>query len=77
MKAFEIKGRLMVSLRRWQPFTIEVAAADEAAARDKTLALMGSRHKVKRKFIQIDALKSLKAEEVSDHAVKHLLEAKK
>ncbi len=38
---------------------------------------MGSRHKVKRKFVKIDNVKSLKNEEVSDHAVKHLLEAKK
>ncbi len=77
MKAFEIKGQFIMSHRRWQSFTIEVASADEKAALEKAMALMGSRHGIKRKFIKIDNVKSLKNEEVSDHAVKHLLEAKK
>jgi large subunit ribosomal protein LX len=77
MKAFEVKGQLMTSRRDWKQFTMEVASADEKAAIEKTMALMGSRHKVKRKFIKIDGVKALKLEEVSDQAVKHLLEAKK
>jgi len=67
----------MISHRRWQPFAMEVASKDEPAAVEKTMALLGSRHKVKRKFVKIEGIKSLKAEEVSDHAVKHLLEAKR
>jgi len=77
MKAFEVSGQLMISLRRWQPFAIEVAALDEKAAVEKTMALMGSRHKVKRKSVKIQNVKSLKSEEITDHVVKHLLEAKK
>ena len=77
MKAFEIKGQFMMSHRSWHPFTIEVASLDETAAVEKALALMGSRHRVKRKFIKIEGVKSLRNEEVSDHAVKHLLEVKK
>lgn len=77
MKAFEVNGKFMISLRRWQPFAIEVAAADEKAAIEKTMALMGSRHKLKRKSIKIDGVKSLKNEEVTDHVVKHILEAAK
>jgi large subunit ribosomal protein LX len=77
MKAFEVKGQLMTSHRRWKPFTLEVASADEKAAVEKTMALMGSRHKVKRKFIKIEGVKGLKPEEISDQAVKYLLEVKK
>ena len=77
MKAFEVSGQFIESRRKWQPFALEDAAADEAAAKEKTLALMGSRHKVKRKNIQIENVKSLRVEEVTDHAVRHLLEAKK
>jgi large subunit ribosomal protein LX len=77
MKAFEVKGQFVMSHRQWHPFALEVAALDEKAAVEKTLALIGSRHKVKRKLVKIEGVKSLKAEEVSDHAVKHLLEAKK
>jgi ribosomal protein L20A (L18A) len=77
MKAYEVSGQFMISHRKWQPFTIEVAAADENGAREKTLALMGSRHGLKRRSVRIDDVKSLKAEEISDHVVKHLVEAKK
>jgi ribosomal protein L20A (L18A) len=77
MKAFEISGELMMSLHRWQPFAIQVAAQDEKSALEKTMALMGSRHKVKRKSIKIQNVKSLKLEEVTDNVVKHLLGEKK
>ncbi len=77
MKAFEVKGQYRISQRKWQPFAIEVASPDEKAALDKLLALIGSRHGVKRKFVKIDGVKALKLEEVTDHAVKHLLGAKK
>lgn len=77
MKAFEVKGQFRISRRDWQPFALEVASADEKAALEKSLALIGSRHKVKRKFVKIEGVRSLKPEEVSDHTVKHLLGAKK
>ncbi len=77
MKAFEISGELMMAPRHWQPFAIQVAAPDEQSALEKTMALMGSRHKVKRKSIKIGNVKSLKADEITDHVVKHLLEEKK
>lgn len=77
MKAFEVSGQFMISHKKWQPFAMEVAAADEDGAREKTLALLGSRHKVKRKGVLIAGVKSLKHDEVKDNLVKHLLEAKK
>ncbi|MDQ1371615.1 MAG: large subunit ribosomal protein [Candidatus Thermoplasmatota archaeon] len=77
MKAFEVKGQYRISLRRWQPFAIEVASPDEKAALEKSFALIGSRHGVKRKFVKIEGVKPLKLEEVTDHAVKYLLGAKK
>jgi large subunit ribosomal protein LX len=77
MKAFEVKGQFKISLRRWQPFALEVASADENAAIEKTLALIGSRHRVKRRFVKIEGVRALKHEEVTDNAVKYLLEAKK
>jgi large subunit ribosomal protein LX len=77
MKAFEIKGQFRLAPREWQPFAIEVASTDEKAALEKSLALIGSRHGVKRKFVKIEGVRSLKLEEVTDHAVKYLLGAKK
>lgn len=77
MKAFEVKGQFRLSPREWQPFALEVASADEEAAVEKSLALIGSRHKVKRKFVKIEGIKSLKLEEVTDQTVRYLLGAKK
>lgn len=77
MKAYEVTGQFMISLRRWQPFAIEVAALDEKAAVEKTMALMGSRHKVKRRSVKIQEVKSLKMEDIKDHVVKYLMEVKK
>lgn len=75
MKAYEIKGQFRASVRRWQPFTMEVASADEAAAVEKTMALIGSRHRVKRPLVKIEKITSVKPEDLKDQRVKHLLEA--
>ncbi|UCE81556.1 MAG: 50S ribosomal protein LX [Methanobacteriota archaeon] len=73
--AFEVKGEFRKTTRGWQNFTIEVASKDEDAAIEKTFSLMGSRHGVKRQFIRIGGVKTLKPEEITDHRVKYLLEA--
>ena len=75
MKAFEVKGQFRISVRNWQPFTIEVASEDEAAAVERTFSLIGSRHKVKRPFVKIDGVRALGNDEITDHMVKHILEA--
>ena len=74
MKAYEVKGQFRISVRQWQPFTIEVATADENAAVEKTFSLIGSRHKVKRQFVRVDGIRALKPEEITDHQVRHILE---
>ena len=75
MNAFEVKGQFRVSSRDWQSFTIEVASENEGAAIEKTFSLMGSRHRVKRQFVRIDAVRPLEPENVTDHRVKYLMEA--
>ena len=75
MKAFEVKGQFRISMRKWQPFTIQVASEDEAAAVERTFSLIGSRHKVKRPFVKIDGVKILKNDEITDHMVRHILGA--
>ena len=75
MIAFEVKGQFRVSPRDWQGFTIQIASEDEGAAVEKTFSLMGSRHRVKRQFVRIEAVRTLKSEEITDHRVKYLMEA--
>jgi large subunit ribosomal protein LX len=74
MMAFEVKGQFRISVKDWQRFTIEVASEDETAAVEKTFALMGSRHNVKRQFVRIEDVKTLKLEEITDNRVKYLME---
>ena len=75
MIAFEVKGQFRVSPKDWQSFTIEIASEDEDGAVEKTFSLMGSRHRVKRQFVRIEAVRTLKPDEVTDHRVKYLMEA--
>ncbi len=54
-KTFEVSGTY--SVRDGQgKFTMEVRAHNEGFAREKTLAELGSRHKLKRKSVKITAV---------------------
>jgi large subunit ribosomal protein LX len=75
MKAFRISGRFRMG-REWQPFSKEVAAADEAAAREKLLSLFGSQHGVSRKYVTIATVAEVPKEQVQDHAVKYAMEVR-
>ena len=74
MKAFLVTGHF-ADPRKEQPFSIEMAAEDEAAAREKTLSTIGSRHKMKRWQITITDVKELSADQVTDHVVKYQIGA--
>lgn len=75
MKAFRISGRFRMG-RNWQPFSKELAAMDEAAAREKLLSLLGSQHGVPRKYVTIATVAEVPKDQVEDHAVKYALEAR-
>ncbi|HYS74188.1 MAG TPA: 50S ribosomal protein L18Ae [Thermoplasmata archaeon] len=75
MKAFRISGRFRMG-RGWQPFAKEIAAADEAAAREKLLSVLGSQHRVPRKYIEIRTVEGVPVEGLSDHAVRYTVEAR-
>ena len=74
MKAFLVTGHF-ADPRKEQPFSIEMAAEDEAAVREKTLSTIGSRHRMKRWQITITAVKELPADQVTDHVVKYQIGA--
>jgi ribosomal protein L20A (L18A) len=50
---FSLSGNLRIGSRT-EKFTKIVEAEDEAKAREKTLALFGSEHGTKRRFIKIE-----------------------
>ena len=76
MKAYRVRGRFRMG-RDWQGFAKEVAAADDAAARERILSVLGSQHGVARKYIEIAKAVEVPSAEVRDHAVKYAVEAKR
>lgn len=73
MKAFRISGRFRMG-RAWQRFSKEVAAADEAAAREKLLSILGSQHGLARKYVAIAQIAEVPPDQVQDHAVRYAIE---
>lgn len=75
MRAFRVTGSF-ADPRKEQPFSIEMAADDEAAVREKTLSTIGSRHKMKRWQIKIDRIEEIPADQVENHLVKYQIGAR-
>jgi large subunit ribosomal protein LX len=75
MKAFRVSGRFRMG-RDWQPYSKELAAADEPAAREKLFSLLGSQHGVARKYVTIAKVEEVPKDKIEDHAVRHALEAR-
>jgi large subunit ribosomal protein LX len=72
-KAYRVEGTFYMK-NRWQPFKKEVVSDDERGAKEKTLSLFGSHHRVKRKMIHIDTVEELSMEDVEDMTVRYQLE---
>jgi large subunit ribosomal protein LX len=76
MKAYRVKGEFLMK-NVWQPFSKEVVGENEEVVREKILSIIGSRHKVKRRFIKIAEIKELQKDEIEDPVVKYILEREK
>ncbi len=61
MTRFEVKGEYVLKDKPWK-FTKEVETVNENMAREKTFALMGSKHRLKRSKIKILEVSKLKEE---------------
>ena len=55
MQAYRVKGDAPFGRTR-QEFTIDVAAADETQAEDHIFSILGSRHRAKRRAINIQSI---------------------
>jgi large subunit ribosomal protein LX len=58
---FEVKGTFLMG-EDWMPYTKVIEAPNEKQAQERTLAVIGSKHKLKRRYIKVDAVKAVKAE---------------
>jgi large subunit ribosomal protein LX len=56
-KLFEIKGTFRMG-KDWKPYKKVISAPNEKQARERTFAIIGSKHNLKRKYIKIDDVKA-------------------
>lgn len=54
-KMFEVKGTFQMGEDR-KPYTKVIAAPNEKQAKERTFAVIGSKHNLKRRYITIDAV---------------------
>ncbi|MCQ8893188.1 MAG: 50S ribosomal protein L18Ae [Methanolinea sp.] len=52
---FEVKGDFRMG-DEWRPFTKVIEAPSEAQAKERTYAVFGSKHRVKRSYITIHSI---------------------
>lgn len=71
-KAFQVEGDFQMGRVR-QHFSVQVAAADEKGARDRTFATLGSRHGVNRRQVTIASAKAVSGDGITDPLVRHEL----
>ena len=57
---FEVKGTFLMG-EDWMPYTKVIAAPNERQAQERTFAVIGSKHNLKRRYIKIDAISPVKA----------------
>jgi len=53
--AYEVKGTFQMGAE-WRPYTKRIAAPNEKQARERTLAVIGSKHRLKRRYITVDTI---------------------
>ena len=70
MKAFRVAGSY-ADPRTRQPFSIEVSAENEEAVREKVLSILGSKHRLKRRKIDIAEITELSPDQVTNQVVKY------
>lgn len=58
---FEVKGMFMTG-REWRPYTKVIDAPNEVQARERTFAVIGSKHRLKRRYITINSVNTLPGE---------------
>ncbi len=59
--SFEVKGTFKTG-DDWKPYTKVITAQNEAQAREQTLAVFGSKHRLKRRYITIDSVNTVRGE---------------
>ncbi|HUU76638.1 MAG TPA: 50S ribosomal protein L18Ae [Methanoregulaceae archaeon] len=60
-KQFEVKGTFKIR-DEWHPYTKVISAPNEAQAQERTFAVFGSKHRLKRRYIKVNAINVIDGE---------------
>jgi large subunit ribosomal protein LX len=60
-KTFEVNGTFLMG-DDWKPYKKVISAPNEKQARERTFAVIGSKHNLKRMYIKIDDVTLVKGE---------------
>jgi len=60
-RQFEVKGTFSID-GEWHPYTKVIAAPNETQAKERTFAVIGSKHRLKRRYITVNIVKALNGE---------------
>jgi ribosomal protein L20A (L18A) len=74
-KPYQVEGDFQMGRVR-QHFVMQVVSKDEAGARERVLASLGSRHGVNRRQVAIASAKPIKPEDVTDATARVELKGK-
>lgn len=61
MQKFEVKGTFLMG-EDWMPYTKVIAAPNEKQAQERTYTVLGSKHRLERRYIKITGVSPLKGE---------------
>jgi large subunit ribosomal protein LX len=60
-RQFEVKGTFSIG-GEWHPYTKVIEAPNETQALERTFAVIGSKHRLKRRYITVNDIKALNGE---------------
>ncbi|HEV8359645.1 MAG TPA: 50S ribosomal protein L18Ae [Candidatus Thermoplasmatota archaeon] len=74
MQAYRVSGEYEHgALKHWSRFHYEFICGSEQEARERALSILGSKHRVRRRFVTIEEVKPITADEATDPLIQTLL----
>lgn len=70
-KVYRVKGRFLMGESQ-QPFTIEMVSMNPDQVKEKVYSDIGSRHRVRRRDIQIHSVEEIDSSESEDPTVRYI-----
>jgi large subunit ribosomal protein LX len=74
MKVYRVSGTFPQGRIEKMKFSKDVIAKDPAVAKEQLLSLMGSKHRVKRRFIKIKSVTEIDPKDSKDASIRAIVE---